>query len=93
MSLLSSISIISSAVVLRLTAGPSQFAPADACRSHSDRRQQGGRHRRRGGGRGRGDSMSHDGAKGLLVGKTKDNESSSLGYHAKQKSSEKSTSH
>lgn len=58
-------SIVSSAVVVRLTVGLYQFVPTDAYRSHSDMLQQGGRHRRRGQG-GRGGSMSYDGVKRLV---------------------------
>lgn len=84
-------SIVSSIVVMRLTVGPYQFVPTDAYRSRSDMLQRGERHRRRGGGRG--DSMSYDGVKRQLVGKRRNNESFSLGCHAKQKASEKSSSH
>ena len=83
-------SIVSSVVVMRPTVGPYQFVPPHAYRSRSDMLQQGGRHRRRGG---RGDSMSYDGVKRLLVGKSGNNELSSLGCHAKQKAFKKSSSH
>lgn len=88
-------SIVSSAVVVRLTVGLYQFVSTDAYRSHSDMLQQGGRHRRRGEG-GRGGSMSYDGVKRLVqVEKSGLMEVKlfSLGCHAKQKASEKSTSH
>lgn len=55
-------SIVSSIVVIRLTVGPYQFV-TDAYRSHSDILQQGGRHRKKGGGR---DLISYDGVKRLV---------------------------
>lgn len=83
-------SIVSS-IVVKVTVGQYQLVPTDAYRC-LDTPQQGGRHRRRGAGV---DSMSYDGVKRLLAGKTRNNgnEVSSLGCHAKQKASEKSTSH
>lgn len=84
-------SIVSSIVVMRLTVGLYQFVPTDAYRSRQiccSREEGTGE-----GGGGRGDSMSYDGVQRQLAGKSRNNELSSLGCHAKQKASEKSSSY